>query len=225
MDKAMKTKSILLTLFAAVVLGSGVYAILGGYGNTPFGEATAQTREESCALSVERGKLIDAAATGDVAAYRAVQDPLDMTTAIKFKDKDGNNKTLADWAGRTVLLNLWATWCPPCREEMPYLEELELTKGGDDFQVVPVSVDQGTIDKPLEFLNSIDVKAMPFMQDNTMDAFHSLRKKGVALGMPTTLLVDTNGCALGVLNGPAHWASDDAKALIDTALNLEKIEG
>ncbi len=220
----MKTKPILLILIAAVILGSGLYAILGGSGNTGVGSASAQTREESCALSVLRGKSIDASAQGDVAAYRAVEEPLDMTTAIKFKDKDGNDKTLADWAGRTVLLNLWATWCPPCREEMPWLEELEVTKGSDKFQVVPVSIDQGTKDKPLEFLNSIDVKAMPFMHDSTMNAFHNLRKKGVALGMPTTLLVDTNGCALGVLNGPAHWASDDAKALIDAALGLDKID-
>ena len=222
----MKTKPILLTLVAAVVLGSGLYAILGSSGNTSVDVATASgelTREQSCALSVERGKSIDAAATGDVAAYRAVEDPLDMTTLIGFKDKDGNEKTLADWSGRVVLLNLWATWCPPCREKMPWLEEFEVTKGGEDFQVVPVSIDQGTQDKPLEFMNSINVKAMPFMQDNTMNAFHNLRKKGVALGMPTTLLVDTNGCALGVLNGPAHWASDDAKRFIDAALGLGKV--
>lgn len=219
----MKTKPILLTLVAALVLGSGLYAILGGSGNTPIGQATASnelTREQSCALSVERGKSIDAAATGDVAAFRPVEDPLDLTTAISFKDMDGNPKTLADWQGRFVLLNLWATWCPPCREEMPWLEELEVTKGSDNFQVVPVSIDQGTQEKPLEFMNSINVKAMPFMHDSTMEAFHTLRKKGVALGMPTTLLVDTNGCALGVLNGPAHWASDDAKRFIDTALGL-----
>lgn len=222
----MKTKPILLTLVAAVVLGSGLYAILGSSGNTSVGAATASselTREQSCALSVERGKTIDTAATGDVAAYRAIEDPLDLTTLMSFKDIDGNEKTLADWSGRFVLLNLWATWCPPCREEMPWLEELEVTKGGDDFQVVPVSIDAGDKGKPLDFLKSINIKAMPFMHDNTMNAFHNLRKKGVALGMPTTLLVDTNGCALGVLNGPAHWASDDAKRFIDAALGLGKV--
>lgn len=222
----MKTKPILLTLVAAVVLGSGLYAILGSSGNTSVGAATASselTREQSCALSVERGKTIDTVATGDVAAYRAVEDPLDLTTLMSFKDIDGNEKTLADWSGRFVLLNLWATWCPPCREEMPWLEELEVTKGGDDFQVVPVSIDAGDKGKPLDFLKSINIKAMPFMHDNTMNAFHNLRKKGVALGMPTTLLVDTNGCALGVLNGPAHWASDDAKRFIDAALGLGKV--
>jgi thiol-disulfide isomerase/thioredoxin len=222
----MKTKPILLTLVIAAVLGSGLYAILGGSGNTSVGTATASnelTREQSCALSVERGKSIDAAATGDLAAYRAVEDPLDLTTLMSFKDVDGNEKTLADWSGRMVLLNLWATWCPPCREEMPWLEELEVTKGGENFQVVPVSIDAGDKGKPLDFLKSIDIKAMPFMHDNTMNAFHNLRKKGVALGMPTTLLVDTNGCALGVLNGPAHWASDDAKRFIDAALGLGKV--
>ncbi len=223
----MKTKPVILMLIAAVVLGSGLYAILGGSGNTSGNVTTAQsgelTREQSCALSVERGKKLADVATGDVAAYRAVEDPLDMTTAISFKDGDGNPKTLVDWQGRTVLLNLWATWCPPCREEMPWLEELEVTKGSAKFQVVPVSIDQGSKDKPLGFLNSIDIKAMPFMHDETMNAFHNLRKKGVALGMPTTLLIDTNGCALGVLNGPAHWSSDDAKALIDAALGLGEV--
>lgn len=219
----MKTKPILLLLIAAVVLGSGLYAILGGSGNTSVGVATAQTREQACQLSVERGKLINEAAKGDLAAFRGVEDPVDMIAAISFKDIDGNDKTLADWKGRTVLLNLWATWCPPCREEMPWLEELEVARGSEKFQVVPVSIDQGTKDKPLDFLNSVNIKKMPFMQDSTMNAFHNLRKKGVALGMPTTLLVDTNGCALGVLNGPAHWASDDAKALIDAALRLEEL--
>ena len=223
----MKTKPVILMLIAAVVLGSGLYAILGGSGNTSGEVASTQngelTREQSCALSVDRGKKLAEIATGDVAAYRGVEDPLDMIATISFKDGDGNPKTLADWQGRMVLLNLWATWCPPCREEMPWLEELEVTKGGEDFQVVPVSIDQGSKDKPLDFLNSINIKAMPFMHDETMNAFHNLRKKGVALGMPTTLLVDTNGCALGVLNGPAHWASDDAKALIDAALGLGKV--
>lgn len=219
----MKTKPIFLLLIAAVVLGSGLYAILGGSGNTGVGTATAETREEACKLSVERGKKLDPVAVGDLAAFRAVEDPLDMVDTISFKDEQGNDKTLADWKGRYVLLNLWATWCPPCREEMPWLEELEVTKGGEKFQVVPVSIDQGTQDKPLDFFKSIDIKAMPFMQDNTMNAFHNLRKKGVALGMPTTLLVDTNGCALGVLNGPAHWASDDAKRLIDATLGLEEL--
>lgn len=219
----MKTKSIIFTLIAAVVVASGLYAILGQSGNTDEVNVAGDTREASCQLSVERGKTLDPVATGDLAAFRAVNDPLDVVEVMTFKDVDGKEKSLADWSGKYVLLNLWATWCPPCREEMPWLEELEVTKGGDKFQVVPVSIDQGDKDKPLDFLNSIDIKAMPFMHDPTMNAFHNLRKKGVALGMPTTLLVDTNGCALGVLNGPAHWASDDAKRLIDAALGLESL--
>lgn len=224
----MKIKPVFLALIAAIALGTGIYVILGGFGNTDESKAvTASAVEENsgeaCLLSVKRGKLVEEAATGDLAAFRALEDPLDMSQAINFKDIDGNQKTLADWHGKTVLLNLWATWCPPCREEMPDLEELELTRGGEAFQVVPVSIDTGDQQKPLDFLESINVKAMPFMHDNTMNAFQNLRKKGVALGMPTTLLIDTNGCAMGVLNGPAHWASDDAYTLIDTALALDDI--
>ena len=222
----MNIKPIFLSIIVAAALGLGIYFMLGGNGNTPVEQASALgevTREQACTLSAERGKSINAAAAGDLAAFRSVDDPLDMIATISFKDVDGNPKTLADWSGRYVLLNLWATWCPPCREEMPWLEELEVTKGSEKFQVVPVSIDQGDKEKPLNFLNSIGIKAMPFMHDETMNAFHNLRKKGVALGMPTTLLVDTNGCALGVLNGPAHWASDDAKALIDAALGLGEV--
>jgi len=217
----MNIKPVFIVAIAVIALGTGIYVMLGGNSNTELASASGQSREVACKLSLERGKSIEPFATGDLAAFRPLEDPLDMIGTISFKDIEGNEKTLADWQGRTVLLNLWATWCPPCRDEMPDLEELETTRGGANFQVVPVSIDQGDEQKPLAFLESINVTKMPFMHDNTMNAFQVLRKKGVALGMPTTLLIDTNGCAMGVLNGPAHWASDDAYTLIDAALALE----
>jgi len=219
----MNIKPVFIVAIAVITLGTGIYVMFANNSNTNGASASGENREAACKLSVERGKSVEASAQGDVAAFRSLEDPLDMLGKISFKNIDGKLKTLADWQGRTVLLNLWATWCPPCREEMPWLEELEVTKGSDKFQVVPVSIDQGSQDKPLDFLRSINIEKMPFMQDSTMNAFQNLRKKGVALGMPTTLLVDTNGCAMGVLNGPAHWASDDAKKLIDSALGLDEL--
>ena len=203
----------------ATAIGVGVYAMSPLYGKLPWSLVSVAADGASCELSVERGKTLDPVATGDLAAFRNVERPIDLKE-IGFKDFEGNPKTIADWKGKYVLFNLWATWCPPCREEMPYFEALQEQKGGNRFEVVPVSIDLGSADKPKAFYEQIGLKALPFFQDATMEAFQKLRKEGVALGMPTTLLIDLNGCALGVLNGPAHWASDDAIRLIDATLAL-----
>ncbi|MDJ0613909.1 MAG: redoxin family protein [Rhizobiaceae bacterium] len=223
----MKNKTFLGLGLAAIALsiGVGVYGILGTSGNTS-GEYAQNSDTDiaapNCPASMARGKELDPLATGDIAAFRALDEPLDLTE-IKFVDDQGNPKTLADWKGKTVLFNLWATWCPPCREEMPYFETLQTTKGGDTFQVVPVSIDLGDAAKPKAFYAQTGLKEIPFLHDNTMNAFHDLKKKAVALGMPTTLLVDTNGCGLGVLNGPAKWDGPDAIKLIDAAIALPKL--
>jgi len=223
----MNNKLFLGVGLAAIALGIGigVYGILGTSGNTPDELAQnsgAEPASAGCPASLARGKSLDPLATGDIAAFRALDEPLDMTT-IKFVDGDGNPKTLADWKGKIILFNLWATWCPPCREEMPYFEALQTTKGGDTFQVVPVSIDLGDASKPKTFYAQTGLKELPFMHDNSMNAFHDLKKKAVALGMPTTLLVDRNGCGLGVLNGPAHWAGPDAIKLIEAAIALPEL--
>ncbi len=220
----MKTKPVLLAFAVLIVVVVGVYVIFGGSGNTVklfASNSTAQTGA-SCELSVERGKSLYDVATGAAAAYRPIEEPLDVTY-LSFVDGDGKPRNLAEWRGKTVLFNLWATWCPPCREEMPWFEELQVEKGGDNFQVLPVSIDLGDASKPKQFYADTGLKALPFMHDNSMQTFQSLKKKAVALGMPTTLLVDTNGCALGVLNGPAHWNSPDAKRLIDAAIALSSV--
>ncbi|MEM9277340.1 MAG: TlpA disulfide reductase family protein [Pseudomonadota bacterium] len=217
----MNTKPVIFVFAALIAIGLGVYVMFGGSGNTDQAIAgNADTHSGgSCELSVARGKQLDQSAIGAVAAFRPVDEPLDVGY-ISFVDGAGNPKTLAEWRGQTVLFNLWATWCPPCREEMPWFEELQVKKGSDKFQVLPVSIDIGDSSKPKQFYEDTGLKELPFMHDNTTEAFQSLKKKAVALGMPTTLLVDTNGCALGVLNGPAHWNSPDAETLIDAALAL-----
>lgn len=220
----MNTKPLLFGLLALVAIGIGVYVILGGSGNTQSQIAGGESGAEAanCALSAERGKTLDAVAIGGMAAFRPIDEPLDVSY-ISFVDAEGNPKSLGDWRGRTVLFNLWATWCPPCREEMPWFEELQIEKGSGKFQVLPVSIDLGNDSKPKQFYQDTGLKELPFMHDGTMEAFQSLKKKAVALGMPTTLLVDTNGCALGVLNGPAHWSGPDAIKLIDAAVNLPEL--
>jgi len=124
---------------------------------------------------------------------------------------------LADFRGRTVLLNLWATWCVPCRKEMPALDALQAKLGGDRFQVVAVNIDQRNLDKPKAWLEEVGIKRLGYYADPSAKVFQDLKAIGKAVGMPTTLLIDPNGCELGVLAGPAEWASDDAVKLIEAA--------
>ena len=199
-------------------LGVGLYGILGPSGNIAQSLfAVSSAAADSCEVAVERSKVLAEKATGELAAFREMQAPVNVGN-IAFVDAQGKPKTLANWKGKTILFNLWATWCPPCREEMPWLEELQVKRGGESFAVVPVSIDLGDATKPKAFYEETGLKAIPFLHDNTMESFQQLKRKAVALGMPTTVLVDENSCALGVLNGPAQWASDDAFRLIDAAL-------
>ena len=217
----MNTKPILLVVAGLAALGLGVYVMFGGYGNSNTAQIAYSSGSDtsSCAAAVEMGERLDPFATGEVAGFRPVDDPLDLSI-ISFLDGDGNAKSLADWKGKLVLFNLWATWCPPCREEMPWFEELQQAKGGSAFQVVPVSIDLGDPAKPKKFYEAKGLEDLPFLHDNTMEAFQILKKKAVALGMPTTLLVDENTCAIGVLNGPARWAGPDAFNFVDKAIAI-----
>ena len=143
--------------------------------------------------------------------------PLDLPE-IAFAEGDGKPKSLADFAGKVVLLNIWATWCVPCREEMPALNALAKEMGSDKFQVVPVNIDSGDDDKPKTFLAETGVDALQLYRDKTIAVFNSLKKEGLAMGLPVTLLIDDKGCLISAMNGPAAWDSEDAKTLIKGAI-------
>ena len=136
---------------------------------------------------------------------------------LAFQDAGGGTKTLADWKGRTVLVNLWATWCVPCRKEMPALDALQEKLGSPQFEVVAVNIDTRNLDKPKAWLDEVGIRGLGYYADPSAKVFQDLKAVGKALGMPTTLLVDSQGCELGTLAGPAEWASDDAIKLIETA--------
>jgi len=206
-----------IVLGIVVLAGLGIYAMYGNSGNMVVG--TKDNAAGSCDLASANAEKLDAISIGDMAAFQ-ISGKSKYVGDLGFKDRQGESKLLSDWKGRTVLLNLWATWCAPCRREMPALEALEVAEGGDDFQVVPVSVDLGEPGKPLKFYDDIGLKDLPFFADGTMAIFNSLKKEGLAFGMPSTLLIDVNSCVLGVLNGPAEWASNDAINLIRAAKKL-----
>ena len=203
----------------AMVLAGGVAGVAVGLAGV-YG-ITALTRnaggDKACRPAVALAKKVAPLARGDVAAVNVAKSPLKVPD-LTFKDAAGKQLSLADWRGHTVLLNLWATWCVPCRKEMPTLDALQGKLGGPDFQVVAVNIDTRDPDKPKAFLKEIGVKHLGYYADESAHSFQELKSVGRAFGMPTTLLVDPQGCEIGTIAGPAEWASDDAVKLIEAAL-------
>ncbi|MBT1157355.1 TlpA family protein disulfide reductase [Aminobacter anthyllidis] len=217
-------RHILVAAVAGVIAGAvAVYVSTTLPGNkTPQPTVVAVTRAASpddklCAAKVEKAKAVGAAATGQVAAMMPADPPQSLKT-LAFNDPQGKPMTIADHAGRTLLVNLWATWCAPCRAEMPALDALEREMGGEEFEVVAINVDTGDDTKPKKFLEETGVASLGHYRDNTLGVFNDLKKRGLALGLPVTLLIDGEGCLLANMNGPAEWASPDARKLIEAAL-------
>lgn len=170
-----------------------------------------------CADAARTAARLKPLATGEIAAFRVAETPRPLPP-LAFAGVDGKALTLADFTGRTVLLNLWATWCIPCRREMPALAALQKELGGPGFEVVAVNIDTRNLDRPKEWLAETGITALAYYSDPQAKVFQELRSAGKATGMPTTLLVDGRGCELGLLQGAAEWASPEAKALVQAAL-------
>ncbi|MGK6313177.1 thiol:disulfide interchange protein TlpA [Neorhizobium sp. DT-125] len=205
---------IVIAAVAGMLAGAvAVYVRNMGSGNGE-GPLLAQS-SGACEGAVEKVKSVSEFSRGQVAAMVAAQPPrpLDLT----FKGPDGQDLKTADFAGKTVLLNLWATWCGPCREEMPALNALQKEMGGEDFEVVAVNIDTGDDEKPKAFLAEYGIDKLGYYRDSSMGVFNALKKEGLAFGLPVTLVMDEKGCLISAMNGPAAWDSPDAKALITAA--------
>jgi thiol-disulfide isomerase/thioredoxin len=203
---------------AVILLGGVVGAAVGLAGIYGIGRLAGNAgADPACKAAVETARRMAPFARGEVAAVGVASAPKALPD-LSFKDANGEDKSLADWRGRTVLLNLWATWCVPCRKEMPALNELQAKLGGQDFEVVSINIDTRDPEKPKTWLKEVGIDRLGYYADNNAKVFHDLKAAGKAFGMPTTLLVDPNGCELGTLAGPAEWASDDAVKLVTAAL-------
>ncbi|MBP0437904.1 thiol:disulfide interchange protein TlpA [Tianweitania sediminis] len=176
----------------------------------------ASAEDRACAAKTEKAQAVGAAATGEVAAMLAA-DPSQALDDLAFHGPNGEPLTVADFRGKTVLLNLWATWCAPCRAEMPALDALQRKEGGQDFEVVAVNIDQGDDSKPKSFLAETGVSSLNYYRDATLGIFNQTKERALALGLPVTLLIDDDGCLLAHMNGPAHWDSPDAYRLLEAA--------
>ncbi len=181
------------------------------------GNGAASVASVDCADAMKAAARVAPLATGQVAAFRPTDKP-DLVRDLTFQAADGSQTSLKAFAGKTLLVNLWATWCVPCRAEMPALDRLEGALGGDAFSVVAVNVDVRDPERAHAFLKEIGVSKLAFYADPSFAIFNELKKRGLALGLPTTILVDGKGCRIGGIEGPAEWDSQDAKALIKAAM-------
>lgn len=195
---------------------AGLLAGLAGVYVSGWGEGNEEAA--ACAASGPIAASLKPLAVGEVAAFLAADEPAALDE-LTFQAADGKPLTIADFRGRTILLNLWATWCAPCRKEMPALDRLQAEMGSETFEVVAVNVDLGDPAKPDAFLAETGIAALAHYRDPTMKIFNDLKVRGLAFGMPTTLLIDGRGCQIGALHGPAEWDSPEAKALISAGMN------
>lgn len=123
----------------------------------------------------------------------------------EFTREDGSFASLADFRGKTILLNIWATWCGPCRREMPTLDRLRALLGGDDFDVVALSIDRGGVEAVRPFFREIGIERLEIYIDSAGKTARALK----VAGLPTTFLIDRRGKKAGMLVGPAEWDAPD----------------
>lgn len=198
---------------AAVVLGAlagagAVYMKAQGSGN---GQLVASG---DCGEAVARSASLKPLIKGQVAAL-VLANPPRKIEGFQFRGPDGQDMALENFKGKTVLLNLWATWCLPCRAEMPALDTLQKDEGADaHFEVAAINIDTGDNEKPMAFRTENGITHLAFYRDNTLSTFNRLKKEGLALGLPATMIIDRDGCLVASMNGPAAWEGADAKAFI-----------
>ena len=133
---------------------------------------------------------------------------------IRFQDDQGHDLTLAGFRGRVVLLNIWATWCVPCRQEMPALDRLEARLGGKDFLVIALSIDRKGVDAVRDFYREVGVEKLAIYLDPSGKGSHGLAIPGA----PTTLLIDREGREIARKMGAAEWDGPEMVSLIERTI-------
>jgi thiol-disulfide isomerase/thioredoxin len=153
---------------------------------------------------------------GSMTAFLKHATPLDVPP-FTFVDASGAEKDLGAFKGKVTLFNLWATWCAPCRKEMPELAKLQKELGGADFQVVELSEDLKGYGASADFLKSVGADNLTLYADDKARALDAIRGPG----LPITLLLNRDGKEIGRLLGPAPWDGDEAKAIIRAAMDAK----
>lgn len=194
-----------IAALSAVAAFAAVYVTSGAPDNQQPASSEAPGKQASGG--------INPLATGAMATFVFKPTPEPMPD-IQFVNGSGTQVSLASLKGKVVLLNVWATWCGPCREEMPALDKLQAELGSDKFEVVALAIDKTGVEGARKFLSDIKVQKLAVYADPTAKEGTKLR----VIGMPTTILIDKEGREVGRLIGPAHWDSADAKRLIEAQM-------
>lgn len=203
------------SLIAAALIAGAVAGWAGIYGIGALKRNAAG--DPACRAAVETAQTLAPLNRGEVAALTLAKAPLRLPD-LAFRDASGAERKLSDFRGRTVLLNLWATWCVPCRQEMPALDALQAKLGDDGFEVVAVNIDTRDLDKPKTWLKDNGIARLHYYSDAQARVFQDLKMINRAFGMPTSILIDEQGCEIASLAGPAEWASEDAVKFVGAAL-------
>lgn len=206
--KTARRRSLPALAAVPLVIAAGSWFL---YGNE--GQSGKNAENAACSAAQATSERVSSLAKGEVAAMAIAKTPEPMPDIV-FKGPDGQPKTLADFKGKTVLLNLWATWCVPCRKEMPALDRLQARAGSDRFEVVTINVDTARLDRPKAFLDEIGVKSLAYYSDPKAEIFFQLKQAAEVVGLPATFLIDPSGCQIGLMSGPAAWDSADGQALV-----------
>ncbi len=170
-----------------------------------------------CAISVGLIAAMSIAAAQDQSKKFIAHEAPKPIAEVQFEDAEGRPRGLADFHGKIILLNIWATWCVPCRKEMPTLERLHAALGGPDFEVVALSIDRST-DAIRKFFAEIGVQKLAIYRDSSAKA---MRQLGV-VGLPTTLLIDREGLEIGRLIGPAEWDAPEIAEFVGCVISETK---
>ena len=208
------TKYLGVAALSAVVGFAAVYVTLGrpdNAGKPDTVRTAAGTPAAPDPSTADKPSSADAGSGMAAFVKKASPEPM---PEFAFVGPQGQALKLADFKGRVVLLNLWATWCTPCRKEMPSLDRLQKELGSGKFEVVALAVDRGGLDAARKFLGEVKSESLKLYADPTAKVGSALK----AVGLPTTILIDKEGREVGRLAGPAEWDSAEAKRLIEAAI-------
>jgi thiol-disulfide isomerase/thioredoxin len=201
---SVRSWSVVLPLVAAAAAMGGIYAY----------HRLAQTGVETAGSA---SSVSPAASKAPAAgfSFNAYETPRELSE-VSFRDVNGEALSLSDFKGKTVLLNIWATWCVPCREEMPTLDRLQEKLGGEYFEVVALSLDQEGVSVVNDFYNELGIEHLKIYVDEQMSVPSQLS----VIGVPATLLIDRDGREIGRKLGPAEWDSPEVISEISRLVGI-----
>jgi len=149
--------------------------------------------------------------SGDMKTLVILDRPQRVSEADFDLGDDLGNGTLRDFRGKWVLLNCWATWCAPCKKEMPMLSDLQKQYGGKHCKVITLATGRNSAQGIADFFSKVGISNLPHYHDPKQN----VAKEMSVFGLPTTMIIDPNGFEIARLRGDADWSSDSAKRIIE----------